>query len=1222
MFSFRTVRNGLLALCLATFGVPVLTVHADTSSTGATLYPSTPIFSGDFSSSTMSPFVPNNGLSPGGNWQISGGSLVATDYGDSGSLPNQIAGVPKMPENVMLTTSFTINKVDPNQYFRIGLFGRGSAPGTGTSQWDFLLNKQTLEFINQNVNYPASIPFQVASGQSYQMMMVIDGNWVGGKVWPTGSPEPSQWTLAAVFKSTGNFTTVGVAAANADVSFHNFAVYNAPPILTVTPTQPGAVFFGQTPATYEASVQSNATDESGTYYVNYQVAGINGSTVAQGQVPVDVPGNGTANVQVALPVHQYGYYKTSFSLTNQPAAPNASGTSPIGQVVGLTTGSMALIPQANNLGVTAPSSRFGINGPGNENGVITPAMQAQWTNVYSLLKEQGIQWARTEFRWNFVEPSPGVYTWNQDDGLVEAAHQTKMNLLGLLDYWGNYANPFGAKPQVSFTTALQDYDQYVQAVVKRYMPGGTLAQQMGWKNYGITAWEVWNEPSTRNFWLSQNPAQYAELVKSASAAIKAVDPSATILAYGWQRSVLLSGAGTQSFTGISIHDYPGPVAPPESLFFGGVQNWKQFLAQSGMPNAPLWMTESGWTTQSVTPQQQAQYLAQAEIQSLAAGLDKFFMFSWFYPGTDPGGGYGELTGSPSDLMPKPSYAALAGVASELHGFTSVGASNPMNMGTAIQAYAFQNGSKSLVAIWANGEEGTLSLHPPGDLKAFDWVGNSIGVTNGSLSVPLTGSPVYIQSNMSVANLENVIQHGTVTGIAPVAVSISNLSGMPTTLPDIHLTVTNQINTAQSGTVTLNLPAGWKASAATSSSVTGATYNPSVTGATYTPSINFSNLAPGESISPVFHLAQFEANASNQYTIAVSATAQSNTSSPHHGRGNSSGSTGTSTVTSTLPISAYESVYGTPNLTGTFKDWGNAVPVYLDLPSQNVGIPNWSPSVESATGYTMWDSKYFYFAAKVNDTLFNEPYTGFNTWQGDSIQAFFDPQNLKTTSFNANGGDVNFGLASTPAGPQVYEFQGPHPGLRSDVKLRVVPGPSGGDMWYEAAIPLSDLQGLTPASGHAFGFNFLVNDNNGNGRLGWIWLAPGIGNGWNPSDFPTFTLVKGAGLAAVRLNSSTPTATATFSPNSQGATLVVDNQGLPKITIALSNGTSLTLVADNSAKASVTPTGSNPVVSVLPNGTTSINLSNYTTPGSSMSLSAFATPASGQSAIIAVDGGMQ
>lgn len=1260
----RALAYGFVAVALAVMplGTVIPAQAANGNGPGGPLYPSTPLFSDNFSSGVMAPFVANNGLAAGGSWSVTAGALVANDYGSSSPIQNQLASVPKMRENVVLDTSFTINQVNPGSYYRIGLFGRGSAPHTGSSQWDLVLDNGNLELINQYVSYPAVIAYPIQPGQSYNMQMVIDGTWVGGRIWAAGSTEPSGWTITGEFKNTGPFTTVGVAAGKADVTFHSFAVYPAPPSLTLTPAEANGVFTGPGTHSYSATLTANDPTETGLYYVNYLVENRTGQTVGQGQVPVDLPAGsgstaaGTATATVNLPRLSNGYYVTTFSLTNQStgltyqdqypghsnpppglkggghhAGLNGPGSPPPGhslnQIPGYaqetpatapvenTTNQIVQVPEPQDLSTVDSASPFGINGPGNRLGVITPAKEQGLVNDYTLFKEQGVQWVRTEFMWNYVEPKPGVYTWNQDDGLVEAGHTAHENLLGLLDYWGTYANPFGAKPQASFSTAVQEYDQYVAAVVKRYMPGGTLAQQMGWQHYGITAWEVWNEPSTRAFWLSQNPAQYAELVKSAAATIKAIEPNATILMYHWHQNTELRVAGTNSFTGLSIHDYPGPVRPSEAEFYGGVASLRSFLTQNGIGSDPIWMTESGFSSNSITLTQQAEYVVRAEIQSLAGSLNKFFMFSWNYPGS----GFGELNGQ---LEPKPVFAAMAGLNSMLQGFNPATGVNPIEMGSGIRAFAFQNGSTSLVALWSNVGDGTITL-PRGPVRAYNWMANPIRAQRGRLTLPLTGRPLYLVADMSPGSLARIVQKGTIQGIDPVAIAIQNLPNSPTSLPALSLTLTDQINVPESGTLQVTLPPGWEASTS------------STTAATYSPSVSFGPLNPSQSTSESFTLSRFEANSSNQYLITATATvpapassdpggppAQRGPNDPGPGPHQSSGATsGTVTVSSSLPVAAFETVYGHPALTGSFQDWSNATPLQVNLASQNVGIPNWSPSLESATAYTMWNHHDFYFAAKVTDSVFNEPYTGFNQWQGDSLQLFWDPQNAKTTTYDAAYGQADFGIAKTPAGNQAYEFQGPAPGLHSDVTMRIVPGPSGGDMWYEVAIPLTDLPALAAAAGHPYGFDFLVNDNNGAGRLGWIWLTPGVGNGFDPADWPTFTLVNSAGLAAGRINAANPSQSLTFTPNSEGAFLSVDNSGVGTITVTAPNRETLTLEASTTASANVTPSGTNPTVPILQNGTTTINLANYLNGSGSQSLSASASPLNASSAIIAVNNGV-
>ena len=55
--------------------------------------------------------------------------------------------------------------------------------------------------------------------------------------------------------------------------------------------------------------------------------------------------------------------------------------------------------------------------------------------------------------------------------------------------------------------------------------------------------------------------------------------------------------------------------------------------------------------------------------------------------------------------------------------------------------------------------------------------------------------------------------------------------------------------------------------------------------------------------------------------------------------------------------------------------------------------------------------------------------------------------------------------------------------------------------YDAKIPFSTVGLTREMLNHGFRFNLLVNDNDGEGRRGWIAIAPGIGERKDPSLFP-------------------------------------------------------------------------------------------------------------------------
>ena len=68
-------------------------------------------------------------------------------------------------------------------------------------------------------------------------------------------------------------------------------------------------------------------------------------------------------------------------------------------------------------------------------------------------------------------------------------------------------------------------------------------------------------------------------------------------------------------------------------------------------------------------------------------------------------------------------------------------------------------------------------------------------------------------------------------------------------------------------------------------------------------------------------------------------------------------------------------------------------------------------------------------------------------------------------------------------------------------IRVETNRNNGRTYYLARIPLYWLRMDHAALRRGFRFNFIVNDNDGGGRKGWIELAPGLGTDGAPENFP-------------------------------------------------------------------------------------------------------------------------
>jgi hypothetical protein len=93
-----------------------------------------------------------------------------------------------------------------------------------------------------------------------------------------------------------------------------------------------------------------------------------------------------------------------------------------------------------------------------------------------------------------------------------------------------------------------------------------------------------------------------------------------------------------------------------------------------------------------------------------------------------------------------------------------------------------------------------------------------------------------------------------------------------------------------------------------------------------------------------------------------------------------------------------------------------------------------------------------------------------------------------------GSDIELGLVLAQDGPHVYETVPVKRQLQipCDIQRRE----QDKSTQYQVAIPWS-LLGLRPKEGQVLGFDFIMNQNNGGGRIYWMGLTPGIGESKQP-----------------------------------------------------------------------------------------------------------------------------
>jgi hypothetical protein len=279
---------------------------------------------------------------------------------------------------------------------------------------------------------------------------------------------------------------------------------------------------------------------------------------------------------------------------------------------------------------------------------------------YQTMKSIGLNMVREECSYN---------SGNSPSTTAQAALDAGLQVLMLIDAPGQNMPDIGTANFVSFCEAMVNY----------------------WKPKGITAYEILNEPNTATNWDGTyvNPAAYAELLKACYSAIKAIDPSATVISGGvatfsdsdgasagdgnYESTVLpntwvslmyeaLGGSSTGAFDAVGLHPYtwPAPISSTTgnwSQAFGTSNSARTAMVSNGDTDKSVWITEMGWPTSGtdgdVSDADEASYLGTSLTTAKDLGyISEFIIFNWNDSGD---GGFGLVDSSYSQ---KPAYATV------------------------------------------------------------------------------------------------------------------------------------------------------------------------------------------------------------------------------------------------------------------------------------------------------------------------------------------------------------------------------------------------------------------------------------------------------------------------------------------------------------------------------------------------------------------------------------
>ncbi|MGU3501909.1 cellulase family glycosylhydrolase [Mycobacterium sp. C31M] len=267
-----------------------------------------------------------------------------------------------------------------------------------------------------------------------------------------------------------------------------------------------------------------------------------------------------------------------------------------------------------------------------------------------LMQSLGVTNVRIMVPWAGVQPlhpdTPfglGAPRWDQLDKVVNAAAARGMGILGVLNstpMWASQSTPLNGEP-----ANLDRFAAFAKSVALRY----------GDK---ISAYEVWNEPNSIQFWNTLDPASYTEMLKKTYTALKQAAaqigtditviggvigagktwPGLTLNPIDFVKGMYAAGAHGY-FDALSFHPYnfEWKFSVGESLPWGKdmplyqlnkIRELMDSFLEEGQEQVKIWITEYGAPTNKVSEATQAAFVRDIiEFWQTMQGAGPIFLYT-------------------------------------------------------------------------------------------------------------------------------------------------------------------------------------------------------------------------------------------------------------------------------------------------------------------------------------------------------------------------------------------------------------------------------------------------------------------------------------------------------------------------------------------------------------------------------------------------------------------
>lgn len=592
----------------------------------------------------------------------------------------------------------------------------------------------------------------------------------------------------------------------------------------------------------------------------------------------------------------------------------------------------------------------------------------------------------------------------------------------------------------------------------------------------VDAYEILNEP---NIWSgrSHNPdparlneatpdaiaqciVETAEVLRQADPHAKIAGPDSCGTNVPWIETVLSKPGVAEAIDIVSEHPYR---QLPELPDYGEDMKGLRKMAARFNSGYEFFATEAGrvypmnYPDNRIMPQAVvfAARDIRNEIVGFANGVDIYFHFAMGIGFCQTGWnavrtGNGENHGA---VMPNIYLYAVRAAADRIEDGKAAG---QVKLGANYRCYLFDRGTHRVAVLWKwNGKPGKIEFDQ--QFVAYDFMGSRIDGT----AFELNECPIYLESTETAAELARRIA-GAKINIADKAFNASiKITGRQAFAVEIANLTANPI----SGTVSILTPG----------IVAGAQQQ------------DFRDI-PGEQSQRIqFRTIPQIDVAKHEIKLKIDLPTI-----------NQSGM-----ITADLRALFVPNAENAVVIDGDLSDWQDIAPTVLTVGNSVQSTPWNDAAKKSVVKFrSKWSSDRLYLAFEVIKDGFHpvDDRGESGTWQGDGIQFAFDTiANAQPGTAGYQDDDFEYALSLYQGKPLLVRLTGsastydslPKPLGRTDqgeCAIRKTPD----SVIYEVALPPVSISPFKLLPGAATRFNFIVNMNDGQDRIGWIELTPGIG----------------------------------------------------------------------------------------------------------------------------------